>query len=226
MVKGRSHLSRTLNMPMQSNFRRRSVSVSFASSSSKSLRTFLFAASLFLLVLSSSSLIFCSLNFSQTFSIVPVSNTVQSSCDSAHRFTIDGLVSVATTVPKYSPNLLATSPSPDPISKYTPFSDKKFVLSPSPSSIRRFPTKVHACSRLNTNIFPRPMMAFASVNDFPSLSRSRVHARDRRALTNCGRLDDLKRNSFVSKSRESCVNFVFIVVFHKSSSSYLLSLYP
>ena len=49
----------------------------------------------------------------QTFSIVPVSNTVQSSCDSAHRFTIDGLVSVATTVPKYSPNLLATSPSPD-----------------------------------------------------------------------------------------------------------------
>ena len=181
-----------------------------------------------MLVPSSSSLAFCILNFSQTSSIVPVSKTVQSLCDSAHRFTIAGLVSVATTVPKYSPNLLATSPWPEPISRYAPPSTTALSSSSSPSPpsspprwrcIKLLPTKTRACSRLKTNIFPLPRIAFASVSDLPSFSRKRVHACANLALTSRGRREDLKRNASVSASLESWTNFLRTMDSHSDSSS-------
>lgn len=129
-----------------------------------------------------------------TFSTVSLSKTT-SKPFSLNLDAIPGELSVAHVPANLLASVRVTSPSPAPTSKNHP--------PPAPSPHARI--NVSTCASLNTNIFPRPKIAFASVNDI--VRRSSVHFLANRSHSSRPRARALFRNSTLSESRDNRTNF-------------------
>eukprot|EP00223_Ostreococcus_mediterraneus_P001501 CAMPEP_0179715854 /NCGR_PEP_ID=MMETSP0938-20121108/1557_1 /TAXON_ID=548131 ORGANISM="Ostreococcus mediterraneus, Strain clade-D-RCC1107" /NCGR_SAMPLE_ID=MMETSP0938 /ASSEMBLY_ACC=CAM_ASM_000576 /LENGTH=192 /DNA_ID=CAMNT_0021589537 /DNA_START=242 /DNA_END=820 /DNA_ORIENTATION=- len=111
---------------------------------------------------------------------------------SRNRATIPGELSVAHTLSTFAASRDVTSPQP------APTSNAHSRPHPVPAN------STSTCDSLNTNIFPRPITALASVSDI--VRRSSVHRRARRSCVHVDFFRDEIKNSFVSSSRSSGTN--------------------